>query len=48
MSPEQARGRQVDRRTDIWAFGCMLFEILTGTRAFPGETVSDTISAISG
>jgi len=36
MSPEQARGRVVDRRADIWAFGAVLFEILTGRRAFPG------------
>ncbi|MDQ3418195.1 MAG: serine/threonine-protein kinase [Acidobacteriota bacterium] len=46
MSPEQARGRPVDRRTDIWAFGCVLFEMLTGTRAFAGETLSDTIVAV--
>jgi serine/threonine protein kinase len=46
MSPEQARGKPVDKRTDIWAFGCVLFEMLTGQRAFAGETVSDTIGAI--
>ena len=46
MSPEQARGQAVDKRTDIWAFGCVLFEMLTGRVAFPGETVSDTIAAI--
>ena len=46
MSPEQARGKPVDKRTDIWAFGCVLFEMLTGRRAFPGETVSDIIGAI--
>ena len=46
MSPEQARGKTVDKRTDIWAFGCVLYEMLTGRSAFEGETVSDTIAAI--
>src|SRR5262249_54459702 len=46
MSPEQARGASVDARTDIWAFGCVLYEMLTGQRAFPGETTSDAIAAI--
>ncbi len=46
MSPEQARGRTVDKRTDIWAFGCVLFECLTGQWAFQGDTVSDTLAHI--
>ena len=46
MSPEQARGRQIDKRSDIWAFGCVLYEILAGRLAFPGDTVSDTIAKI--
>ena len=46
MSPEQARGQAVDKRTDIWAFGCVLYEMLTGRAAFARATVSDTIAAI--
>jgi Flp pilus assembly protein TadD/TolB-like protein len=46
MAPEQARGKETDRRTDIWAFGCILFECLTGTRAFTGETIPDVVTAI--
>jgi serine/threonine protein kinase len=46
MSPEQARGHDVDKRTDIWAFGCVLYEMLTARVAFKGDTVSDTIGAI--
>ena len=46
MSPEQARGRTTDKRTDIWSFGCILFELLAGRKAFSGETISDHIAAI--
>jgi len=46
MSPEQARGRAVDRRTDIWSFGCLLYECLTGKQAFQGETVTDLVARI--
>ncbi len=46
MSPEQARGRAVDKKTDIWAFGVVVWEMLTGRRLFAGETVSDVIAAI--
>ncbi len=46
MSPEQARGQRVDSRTDLWAFGCVCYEMLAGRRAFDGETASDAISAV--
>jgi len=46
MSPEQARGKSVDRRADIWSFGVVLFEMLAGGRLFAGETISDTLAAV--
>ena len=46
MSPEQAKGRTVDKRADIWAFGCILYECLTGKKAFEGESVTETLAAI--
>jgi len=46
MSPEQARGLPVDKRTDIWAFGCVLFEMLTGERVFGGDTASDILAQV--
>ncbi len=46
MSPEQAKGRPADKRSDIWAFGCVLYEMLTGRRAFDGEDVSDTLANV--
>jgi eukaryotic-like serine/threonine-protein kinase len=46
MSPEQARGKSVDKRTDIWAFGCVLYEMLTGQAAFQGEDVTEILAAV--
>ncbi len=46
MAPEQAKGKPIDRRADMWAFGCVLFEMLTGKRAFAGEDITDTLTAI--
>ena len=46
MSPEQAKGREADRRSDIWAFGVVLYEMLTGRRAFDGEDMADVLGAV--
>jgi eukaryotic-like serine/threonine-protein kinase len=46
MSPEQAKGKPADKRSDIWAFGCVLYEMLSGKRAFQGDDVSDTLAAV--
>jgi serine/threonine protein kinase len=46
MAPEQAKGKDVDKRADIWAFGCVLYEMLTGRRAFAGEDISDTLAFV--
>ena len=46
MSPEQAKGREADKRSDVWAFGAVLYEMLTGRRAFDGEDMSDTLASV--
>ena len=46
MAPEQARGRPLDKRADVWAYGCVLYEVLTGRRAFPGDDITETIAAV--
>ena len=46
MSPEQAQGKPVDKQTDIWSFGCVLYELLTAKRAFPGNNVTQTIASV--
>ena len=46
MSPEQARGKSVDKRTDLWAFGCVLYELLTGKQAFTGEDITEILAAV--
>ena len=46
MSPEQAKGKPADKRSDVWAFGCVMYEMLTGRRAFAGDDVSDTLAAV--
>ncbi len=46
MSPEQARGQAIDKRTDIWAFGCVLLQMLTGRPAFTGASLTDVLAAV--
>src|SRR5438874_10040325 len=46
MSPEQAKGRGADRRSDVWSFGCLLFEMLAGSRAFAGENTTEVLAAV--
>jgi serine/threonine protein kinase len=46
MAPEQAKGKPADKRSDMWAFGCVLYEMLTGERAFEGEDVAETLAEV--
>src|SRR5262245_64802587 len=46
MSPEQAKGRAADKRSDMWAFGCVLYALLTGKQAFEGEDIADTLASV--
>jgi len=46
MSPEQAHGRAADRRADVWSFGCLMYEMLSGQQAFRGESISDTLASV--
>ena len=46
MAPEQARGKPADKRADLWAFGCVLYEMLSGVRAFSGQDMSETLAAV--
>src|SRR5207253_9480982 len=46
MAPEQAKGRDADKRSDVWAFGCVLYEMLTAKRAFEGEDVAETLAGV--
>ena len=46
MAPEQAKGKPADKRSDVWAFGCVLYEMLTGTRAFDGDDIADTLANV--